>query len=156
MVQPVVTYSVNIFPLHIKGNLDVSLDTQREKQKDCSKSLGIWNFQTCVYFFKKCCDFPGTVSDRVPACHGTYNHGVSVSGRVGACPQNNIVTPPDLGMFWWKYGFKLISFTTCMQHMARSLYKLKLAARWKPWITSAKVKVNGPTGTQRVGPREKC
>ena len=70
-------------------------------------------FRNALGFFKTVAIFWGscrTVSDRVPARHGTYNKGFSVPGRVGACPQNNIVTPPDLGMLWWKYGFS-IDFT---------------------------------------------
>ena len=40
----------------------------------------------------------GSVSDRVPACHGTYNKVFSVSGRVRVCPQNNFVTPQAFGI----------------------------------------------------------
>ena len=52
--------------------------------------------------------------------------------------------------------FRLISHIKYMQHILRSLYKLKFVARWITWNPSAKVKVNGPTGTPRAGPKEKC
>jgi hypothetical protein len=110
----IITYSVNILPLHMQGKPGrVFRHALGKNKKIAQNHIEARGFRNVVAFFKTVAIFWGscrTVSDGVPACHGTYNKGFSVPGRVRACPQNNIVTPPDLGMFWWKYGFS-IDFT---------------------------------------------
>ena len=156
----IITYSVNILPLHMQGKPGrVFRHALGKNKKIAQNHIEARVFRNALGF-SKLLRFSG---DRAGPCRTVSPRATVLITRVFPCRAVSGHVPKitlSHLQIWECFGgnmvFRLISHIKYMQHILRSLYKLKFVARWITWTPSAKVKVNGPTGTPRAGPKEKC